>query len=260
MTGKTLAGLRVWVTRPAHQADRLCAAIEAAGGHALRQPLLAIDGPRDPRQAVAALMTAQGDDAAVFTSANAVDWAWRLAPDWRAPATLYAVGAATQAALAARSGRGVIAPQRDYSSEGLLAEPGLQAPAGQGIALVSGAGGRGRLARELAARGARLRGIAVYRRRPVAIASARLLALLGEADAIVVTSGEALAHLQRITPPAAAEHLRRLQLVVPSARVVKMAAEFRFQPPLQPQPMEDSAIVDALVEWVAAGNKQGQNT
>ena len=134
----SLAGLRVLVTRPAHQADSLCRMIEARGGKALRLPLLSIE-PVTSAAVERQLHAARGYDWWIFTSTNAVQQARRLLPaDW--PAQLAAVGAATAAALES-AGRDITTPQGAYSSEALLALPQFQQVRGQNILLVTGEGG-----------------------------------------------------------------------------------------------------------------------
>jgi uroporphyrinogen-III synthase len=72
MSERPLEGIRVVVTRPAHQAEGLCAAFEAAGATVERLPLIAVVPPDDP----APLHHAAADLARyrwiAFTSANAV--------------------------------------------------------------------------------------------------------------------------------------------------------------------------------------------
>lgn len=249
-----LAGLRVWVTRPAHQAEGLATAIEAAGGHALRQPLLAIAPPTDPAAARRELAAAADADVAVFTSANAVAGAWELVPGWRPRGSAAAVGAGTAAALRERLGERVLSPETDYSSEGLLALDALNDVAGRRVAIVAGEGGRRRLDSVLAERGAEVVRAAVYRRERVAIPRDRLAALLHEADAIVVTSGEALAHLAAITPAALRPRLLGRQLVVPSARVLKQAHDLGFA---HPRPRSAAMRADAVVAALAHDDRAG---
>lgn len=72
MSSSALSGLRVVVTRAAHQADGLATALETHGARVVRLPLIEITGPPNPddlRIAAAAVATM---DWLVFTSANAV--------------------------------------------------------------------------------------------------------------------------------------------------------------------------------------------
>lgn len=248
----SLRGLRVLVTRPAHQAEPLCAAIEAAGGHALRQPLLSIRGLHDSAGAMKRLTEAQDASAVIFTSANGVEWAQRLLPGWHPAGEVLAVGRSTALALEQWLGREVHTPASDFSSEGLLELPALSQPEGRKLAIVSGSGGRQYLAQTLRERGAQVDKIAVYRREQIPVSAARLKALYAEADAVFVSSGQTLEHLHAITPANLKANLQTLQLVVPSARVVKLALKLGFsRPPLHPARMQDDAIVAALLAWVA---------
>lgn len=256
-----LSGLRVWVTRPVAQAEALCDAIEAAGGHALRQPLLAIEAPTDPAGSDRGLNSAAGADDLIFTSANAVAGAWRLRPDFRPTGQLAAVGAATAAALRAATGRKVLAPTVDTTSEGLLALSRFDNPAGRRVMIIGGEGGRTTLADTLEQRGAEVGKVAVYRRQPVTPSRPRLQALVAEADVLVITSGEALTHLAAITPAALWPDLRTRQLVVPSERVLKRAQDLGFNTmPLRPPRMDDAAILETLARCPAAGHGIGRGS
>lgn len=248
----SLRGLRVWVTRPAHQAGGLTAAIEAAGGYALRQPLLAIEAPADPDAARRDLAAAGDADITVFTSPNAVAGAWAVSPGWTPRGRPAAIGDATAAALRGRTDTPVLTPE-DYSSEGLLALAPLRDVAGRRVAIVGGEGGHRRLDAVLRERGAQVLRAAVYRRGRVTIPRPRLQALLEEADAIVVTSGEALAHLTAITPASLRPRLHGRQLVVPSARVLQQALDLGFtQPPPRSAAMRAEAVVAALAQGKTA--------
>lgn len=98
--GGPLAGLRVVVTRPAHQAEELCAAFEAAGASVERLPLIEVAPPADPaplREAAAGLAAYRW---VIFTSANAVRALIEAAGDRLPPRLRTAsVGGATTAAL-----------------------------------------------------------------------------------------------------------------------------------------------------------------
>ena len=240
----SLQGMRVLVTRPAHQADALCRLVEERGGKALRLPLLAIVPVPHVASAARQLEAARDFDWWIFTSTNAVQQARQLvAGDW--PAQLAAVGATTAAALTA-GGRDITTPQGAYSSEGLLALPQFQQVSGQKILLVTGEGGLELLAPALRSRGARVEVAAVYRRVPLPYDGEHVAARLRACDAIIITSGEALEHLLRITPITARAALLKKQLVVPGARMVEKASELGFRSLLTPEKMSDTAIIHTL--------------
>ncbi|PWG73802.1 hypothetical protein DF186_21170, partial [Enterococcus hirae] len=74
---------------------------------------------------------------------------------------------------------------------------------------------------------------------------------LQESDAIVLTSGESLAHLADITPAALRPCLLGRSLVVPSARVLKQAHDLGFERPApRVARMRADAVVDALASQV----------
>lgn len=239
----TLRGLRVLVTRPAHQADALCRMIEARGGTALRLPMLSIE-PVTSSSVERQLQAACAYDWWIFTSTNAVQQARKLLPSgW--PSQLAAVGAATAAALES-GGQKITLPQGTYTSEALLALPQFQDVSGQNILLVTGEGGLGVLAPTLRERGATVEVAEVYRRLPLPYDGAHVAAQLQQCDAIIITSAAALEHLLKVTPETARSALFERQLVVPSPRVRDLAIERGFRSPLMPEKMSDAAIIHTL--------------
>lgn len=239
----TLKGVRVLVTRPAHQAENLCRMIEAEGGSVVRLPLLTIEPASQSAEARRQL--AAPADTWIFTSANAVRHAQALASGaW--PARLAAIGPATAAALAAAGHAASAAPLTGSSSEALLELPELRAPAGARLVVVTGEGGRDLLERELAARGASVERAEVYRRVPLPYPPDAVASALRKSDVIVITSGESLQHLVRLTPEGTRATLLKKALVVPAARVVEVARELGFhQPPRLAEPMSDAALCAA---------------
>jgi uroporphyrinogen-III synthase len=238
-----LAGRRILVTRPAHQADNLCRLIEAEGGTAVRLPLLTIEPVASPAEAQRRL--AAGHDLWIFTSVNAVRHALPLAGG-RLAASLAAIGPATAAALAAAGGAVAATPLAGASSEALLEQPELRDVAGKRILVVTGAEGLELLERTLRERGATVERAEVYRRVALPYPPETVLAALRRADVLVVTSGQALEHLVRLTPEEARKSLWRKALVVPSARMVEKARDLGFlQPPRVAEPVSDAALCAA---------------
>src|SRR3569832_2692347 len=106
-----LQGLTVMVTRPAHQAVRLCELIRAAGGEALAFPVLEIGTVEDAAPVRALLARLDEFDIALFVSSNAVAHAAALVVEHGVPPTLKlaAVGQRAAESLRARYGRADIA-------------------------------------------------------------------------------------------------------------------------------------------------------
>ncbi len=261
MSNPVLAGCTVWLTRPAHQAESWASAIEAAGGTALCEPLLEILPPADERRAQSDLARAADADIVIATSANAVAGAWALQPGFAPRGLLFGVGAATARALAAASGRSVAQPADCYSSEDLLALASLRQSDGRRIALLSGEGGRTALADTLSERGARVDKVALYRRVPAVVCRPALADLASRCHAIVVTSGEALAHLDSLLADVAdadtRDRLLECRLVAPSVRVVKQQGLcLRWSdPPVIVDRVSADAVVSALAR-IWRGDRQ----
>ena len=248
-----LRGLRVLVTRPAHQADGLCQRLEAEGAEAAKLPLFAIEPIGESALHAQRLAAAQNYDGWIFTSTNAVRLAAELhAGPWP---TSYAVGAATASALEALQRSSVIAPAAGSSSEALLDRPELASVTGQRFLIVTGEDGRDLLQTTLEARGATVEALPLYRRRAVEHEMERVIAEVELADAVVLTSGEALARLWALTPPVSHASLLGRTLVVPSARVQDQARELGFAAPLVPETVSDEAIVRCLLSWREAESK-----
>ena len=161
-----LAGRGILVTRPAHQAEGLCALIEAAGGRALRFPVLEIRPAADVAAVQAGLGRLAESDLAVFVSANAVNCTLdTLAPrPWPADVRIAAVGAATARALEDRGLHVTHCPETGFTSEALLALPALRDMSGRRVLILRGDGGREQLRETLTARGAQVDYLEVYQR------------------------------------------------------------------------------------------------
>lgn len=246
-----LAGTRVLVTRPAHQADNLCRLIEAEGGVAVRLPLLTVEPSAHAAEAQRRLMA--GHDLWIFTSANAVRHALPLAGG-QFPARFAAVGPATAAALAAAGGAAAATPLAGASSEALLELPELVDVAGRRVLIVTGADGLQILERGLTARGAQVERAEVYRRVALPYPPEAVVSALRRSDVVIVTSGQALAHLVRLTPEESRKLLLRKPLVVPSSRMVEKARDLGFvQAPRVAEPVSDAALCAACIPAPPSG-------
>ncbi len=224
-----LNGRGILVTRPAHQAEALCALIETAGGRALRLPVLQIQPAADPGAVQAGLARLGNYDLAVFISANAVNFAldaWAPRP-WPAHVQIATVGAATARALHLRGLAVTHCPEREHTSEALLALPELRRMPGRRVLILRGDGGREHLRATLEARGAQVDYLEVYRRVRPDTDPAPWLARwqAGEIAAVLITSNESLRNLLAIIGTLGLELLRRTPLVVGNVRTCELARE-----------------------------------
>ena len=181
-----------------------------------------------------ALCTALQASVVIFTSPAAVaaaascDGGFLNAPErpW------LAVGEGTLRALRAHGIEHAIAPSR-MDSEGLLALPVLSDVQGMTIGLVTAPGGRGLIAADLQARGARLLRADVYRRVPVQL-PARTLARLSRSPrpwVLAVSSGEALERVwAQLSPAWQARWQADMAVVVASERLAVQARALALAP------------------------------
>lgn len=243
------------VTRPAHQAARLCELIRAAGGEALAFPVLEI-GPVEDAAPVRALLARLDEfDIALFVSSNAVDHAAALVGERGVPPTLKlaAVGQRTAESLRTHFGRVDIEAPPPYNSETLLATRALQQVEGQRIMIVRGTGGRELLAESLRARGAELCYAEVYRRLEPDTDLDSLRTAHPRIDLIVVTSNDGLRNLVSMAGERHRRWLLDTPLAVISPRTAELAVEMGFvHPAAVAYTATDEALLATIVAWRSA--------
>lgn len=214
----------------------------------------------DNAQARQALRAALDAPAAIFTSPFAARAAAALASLAPANGQLrLAVGAGTAAALRRAGVAQVQSPTR-MDSEGLLALPALDQVAGLEIGLVTAPGGRGQIAAELSARGARMLRANVYQRVPVAPhagALARLRAL--QAPLVLpVSSGEALERTMTALPADVATRLRGALAVAASQRLAGLAQALGFTRVIVASDARPRSLLEAAAHGCTPRQRRGR--
>lgn len=249
MTTGALTGHRILVTRPAEQAAELAGAIEAAGGTALRLPLLEIV-PRQAQQIGADVDRMLPADIVIYVSPNAVRYGFAWHP--KAAATA-AIGPATRAELGLCGVARVICPGTGFDSESLLAHKTLANVSGKMIRIIRGQDGREVLGSTLRERGATVDYLATYLRRPRQVPDSEIRQLesrlrRGEISCITVMSDATLDSLIAVLPFAERGLLRQTRLVTPSIRVLKNIREVAPGVPatLAPGPRPDDMILGLI--------------
>lgn len=257
MAGQPLAGRSVVVTRPAGQADSLCAALTALGAEPLRFPLLTITPVADPAPLQDAARRLADFSLAFFVSPNAVHLALdAMLPvvPWPASLAIATVGKGSEAALAARGFADVIAPQSGFDSESVLALPAFQAGAvaGKRVLILRGDGGRDLLGDTLVQRGATVEYLTCYHRSGPSDDPAPLVARAhdGQLDALTLTSSEGVAYLAAL--PGAAE-LRPVPVFVPHPRIAAAARGAGFSTVIATG-AGDQGLIDGLIDHFSARN------
>jgi len=258
---RTLAGVRVLVTRPRDQAENLARLIEARGGEAIRFPVIEIVEPRDTRALLAIIDGLTDFALAIFISPNAVNRAMNL---------ILARGGLPKTTRVACVGRGsarelkhfgidkTIVPPHRFDSEALLELPELQQVAGKRIVIFRGEGGRELLGDTLRARGAEIEYAECYRRLRPNTDTTPLLRrwARGEIDIVSVTSVDGLRNLFDMVGKTGQPWLIRTPVVVVSERMAQVCRELGFTTePRVAATAGDEAILEAIQTW-----RDGQNT
>jgi uroporphyrinogen-III synthase len=256
----SLRGVRVLVTRPAHQAGPLVKDIEAAGGEAVRLPAIEIAPPADPAALHAILDRLREFVFAIFISPNAVRQALphvRAHGGFLPGLRLAAVGQGTLRALNEEGFDRILVPTERFDSEALLALLPPAAVAGKNVLIFRGEGGRELLGEGLSARGARVVYAECYRRvpprQPDAAALARLRA--GEIDILVVTSTEGVRNLCDLVGESGRAQLLATPVVVVGERQAQACRELGFHAEVcVATQASDAAIMAVLRAWRARQN------
>lgn len=259
-----LAGARVLVTRPAHQAQALCRMIEQAGGEAQALPSIEIAPPADARAAAAMVARVHEFDLAVFVSPNAVHSVRALMQDrpWPSGTRIAAVGRGSAEALEHCGLHTDILPAGAFNSEGLLAEEALRDARGLRVLIFRGDGGRELITDTLRERGAEVSHAEVYRRALPAEAAAALARIAAGPvlDAVIVTSNQGLLNLYEMAGETLRPWLLSQRLVVIGDRAAALARELGFMhEACVAREASDAGLMEALRRGLAARGKTGAN-
>ncbi|HEY8219884.1 MAG TPA: uroporphyrinogen-III synthase [Methylobacter sp.] len=251
-----LNGVRVLVTRPEHQAEKLSRLIEEQGGIAVRFPTLDIV-PRDDDEIKFNLMNLDKFQWVIFVSVNAVNFALKTNSGkigHTESVRFAAVGQSTAQAMKMAGLPVDLMPENGYNSEALLAMPQLQQVEGQNFLIVRGEGGREQLATTLRSRGAAVNYLEVYKRIIPRIDSAPVMELLAQhrLDVITVTSAEALQNLSLMLGEKNNNNklLSLIPLVVVSDRIRCIAADMGFNRITVTDSPIDTAILETVITCV----------
>jgi uroporphyrinogen-III synthase len=253
-----LDGVRVLVTRPRDQADRLAHLIEREGGTAVRFPVIEIVDPRDPHSLRRTIDHIEEYDLAIFVSPNAVQRALpalQMRPGG-IPKKLE-IACVGQGGVRALKTFGIphpLAPLVRFDSEALLELPALQQVAGKRIVIFRGEGGRELLGQTLQHRGALVTYTDCYRRQRPPVDPAAVRALANKpVDIVCVTSAEGLRNLVTMVDEKVRSWLLKTPIVALNLRQAGVCRETGFSTePVLAREASDEAIVEAIKTWRAA--------
>ncbi|RMH19845.1 MAG: uroporphyrinogen-III synthase [Acidobacteria bacterium] len=247
--GRPLAGLRVVLTRAAHQAGPARAAFEAAGATVELLPLLAIGPPPDAAAVERAAADLARFDAVAFTSQNAV--AAFLPHLVGEVPPLAAVGPATAAALR-RAGHHVALEAQRRDARGLARLLADALGAGARVLIPQADDARPELARDLRSAGLAPQPVVVYAKSLPAGAAARVRRLFAQGPLgwVVFTSPRIVEHFVRLVSDALGDawprRRRELRAVAIGPTTATALRRHGIEPIVARQPTPD-ALVAAVI-------------
>lgn len=253
MSAGPLDGVGVVITRPARQASGLVEQIASLGGRPIVFPAIVIVPPEDERGLSVVRQNMDSYDAAIFVSANAVEFGVGDPGRWPPTLPVFAPGPGTASALAGLGIEDVRIPGTTFDSEGLLALEALTHVRGKRIAIFRGNGGRELLAQTLADRGARVDLVECYGRAKPSGGAAGLMEAWrdGRIDAISFTSSVGLRNIWDLLDGEGRERLRTTPVFLPHCRILESARELGLSR-LVVTAATDAGLIAALLEYFAA--------
>ncbi|MCK5902120.1 MAG: uroporphyrinogen-III synthase [Cocleimonas sp.] len=250
MTKSSLQHCWIAITRPVHQAGQLTLRLEAEGAQVFSFPLLEIIAPTSPAQVHQQAQHLKHYDTAIFISPNAVKNAFTFVSKAQlAGLKIAAVGKKTAQTLQQHGLSVDCFPQTGFNSEALLALDKMQRVENQQMIIFRGEGGRELLRNTLISRGATVDYLNVYARRcpMLNLDQLKYQYQQNKLDIIVITSGESLAHLLRLSH--GEQWLFDLPLLVGSQRIKnKFQSKFRGKIHVSANP-SDETMYQALQQW-----------
>jgi uroporphyrinogen-III synthase len=244
VTNLPLAGMKVLVTRPEHQAHHLSRLISEQGGMAISFPVIeikpiAVESWTD--------LSIEHADMIIFVSRNAVDHFMAGKSELlTATSILIAVGKGTAEAMNKHGLSVDFQPRQSTGAEGLLLLPELEQVEGKQITIVRGKGGRELLADTLIARGAMINYIEVYERCLPLVSNEQCKAAF-QADKIICTSLAGVENLMQLLKDNL-EIILVKPLIVVSERIKQQALSFGFKHVVVSVDASDQSILQRLME------------
>jgi len=255
MQSNDLKGVKVLVTRPAHQNQKLYDLVRAHGGEPVVCPLIKIE-PTYAHEALLTVLTRIDDiDIAIFVSTNAVTHglgALRSQGQTLSELTqVFAVGATTALMLQAADIRVDGVPSGLSGANGLRALPTFRNVSNQRVVVFRGNGGESSLLEWLKNEGARVFVAETYRREmPIEINSAVIeLCQQSTIDVITLTSVTAVEHLFALLPDNTHRMLKNATVVTLSQRIARYCESQGFRGAiLVADAANDQALVETIVQ------------
>lgn len=252
MIMKSLLGLKVLITRPAHQAYALATNMQSYGGVPICFPTLNIV-QTNIKSLILTVKKLPEYDFILFISPNAVFktalYIHKIWTNWPHNCKTIAIGPGTALALKQYNLPANYQPDKEFNGIGLLALPILQNLKQKKILIMKGKGGRIYLAKELKYRGAQVNSLNVYKRQ-LPSSNKSNIPDQKEINIIICTSNIGLKNLVSLLYPSWEDILFQKQLLVISPRIADTAKKLGFvKPALISDNASNEAILQTLFSW-----------
>lgn len=224
---KLLNGKRILIIRSKRDDDPLDTLLEGAGAQLIKIPVMKITEDEETHHIRDEVLSLDAFDLVIFVSRfAALLGAHHMRHYWPKPplgVQFFCVGETTANILQAE-GYSSLYPEREQTSEGLLAMSALKDVEGKNILIFRGIGGRELLGEELARRGAIVDYCDLYRRTINEKNIPRARAALADVDYLVAHSGELLQAMGQVENTSSGK-----PVVVPSSRVAAIADQLGYR-------------------------------
>jgi uroporphyrinogen-III synthase len=250
---------QVLVTRPDPAGSRLCHLINEHNGCAYHFPTLSIQPPSNISLLQNGIKKLDQQDwlifispQSVYASCERIKAVWPQLPN---SLQLAAIGESTKAALLKAGYSSVICPV-EWNSEGLLNLAEFQNVEDKKIAIVRGEEGRDYLAKTLQERGAQITHLIAYRRILSSESVEPIFKLIKQkqVDAVICASFQSANNLKQLVGDDHWSELKKIPLVVVSARIKELAGKMGFQTIWVARNASDSEIINVLHELAVMKN------
>lgn len=235
---------KVLVTRPEKQSASLRAELARRGYSVINLPLIEIKG-------IPPTLTDENFTLVIFTSRNAVQFAadnpsLKFLFSKTTNLSYAAIGNATKDELKKNRISKIITGHHDFTSEELLQNEAFADVDGKKILIVKGVSGRTYLGDTLKERGAEVRYIEVYQRKPISYGNEFLnQKITNRFNLGLITSTEILDQYIKLLSPVQ-KNLFSIPLIVGSQRISQQALSKGFSQVIQADNPGDSAMLKVL--------------
>ncbi|WP_218814345.1 uroporphyrinogen-III synthase [Rickettsiella endosymbiont of Dermanyssus gallinae] len=245
--------LKVLITRPAHQAEKLASDIQAHGAIPVFFPSIEIVPIDNTVLLSQTFKNIDHYDCIIFISPNAVfqsaHYIHHFWPPWPKKTKIIAIGPGTEDTLKTLNLSVDYRPEKNFNSEGLLALPPLQNPKQKKILICQGENGGLSLITLLEKRGAHVDTLNLYKRECPRLIKNNI-PQQNEVDVIICTSNTGLKNLVNLLQADWHDALFDKQLLVISPRIAEFAKKLGFvKAPVISDNASNEAILHTLSRW-----------